>query len=153
MNVISQSLLDQLKISKFPLVDIGFKGLTMQTADYRESPLEFWTEFWITTERISRFIHCFVSPRTSLPESSTSGHFSLLLGLPWLYSVNAHISIRDSKISIGDPGIGETMRNIIGPEMVFCSEHTLLMYPSKACLKALSEHVSEDKDDANESES
>lgn len=70
-----------------------------------------------------------MSPRTSLPGSFQSGHFGLLLRLPWLYDVNAHISIRESKITIGDPAVGETMRDIIGTEMVFCSKHTLLMYP------------------------
>ena len=46
---------------------------------------------------------------------------SLLLGLPWLYSVNALINIRGSRIFIGDPNIGETVRAITGPELVFHS--------------------------------
>lgn len=45
MNVISATLLDQLRIPKFLLADIGFQGLNMETADHRQSPLKYWTEF------------------------------------------------------------------------------------------------------------
>ena len=68
--------------------------------------------------------------------SPTYVNYNLLLGLPWLWSVNAHISIRESKITIGDPAVGETMKNTIGPEMVFCNQHTLLLYFKQAFPKA-----------------
>lgn len=116
----------------YPLSAIGFQGLTMYIADHRDILLKEWTEFWDAAAGIWRHVRCFVSPHASLPGSSKSGHFSLLLGLPWLFSVNAHISIRESRITIGDPAAGEAMRDIIGPEMVFCNEHTRIMYPKKA---------------------
>lgn len=113
--------------------DGGFTAtLGMQKADQWDTPLHEWVEFWIGVQGIWRHIRCFVSPSTTLPGSARSGHFSLVLGLPWLFSVNAHISIRESKVTIGDPAMGETMRDVIGPEMVFCNEHTLIMYPRKA---------------------
>ena len=131
MNVISDSIRAQIGAPKKALSDIGFHGLTMRTADHRDTRLDYWTEFTITTSGISRLIRCFIAPRVTIAGSSRSGHFNLLLGLPWLFSINAHISIRESKITIGDPAMEETMRDIIGPEMVFCTEHTLIMYPLK----------------------
>ena len=65
--------------------------------------------------------------------------------------MNALISIRHSKITIGDPGVGETIRDIIGPEMVFCAEHTLLMYPRKALIPELNPEKHDSKGDTDES--
>ena len=158
MNVISDSIRAQIGAPKKALSDIGFHGLTMRTADHRDTRLDYWTEFTITTSRISRLIRCFIAPRVTIAGSSRSGHFNLLLGLPWLFSVNAHISIRESKITIGDPAMGETMRDIIGPEMVFCTEHTLIMYPLKAFpetekSRPASEKDSESSEDDEDSDS
>lgn len=66
--------------------------------------------------------------------------------------VNAHISVRESKISVGDPALGEAMRDIVGPEMVFCSEHTLFMYSKKAFSQNDNDNVSEEES-SEESES
>lgn len=150
MNVISQSLIKHLQLVTQPLASIGFQGLTMHTADQRDTPLKEWTEFWIGTAGIWRHVRCFVSPHTSLPGSAKSGHFNLLLGLPWLFSVNAHISIRESRISIGDPSLGESMRDIVGPEMVFCNEHTLIMYPKTVFTEAGEEDTSSDEDSSGD---
>lgn len=47
------------------------------------------------------------------------------------------------------------MQDIVGPEMVFCSEHTLLMYPSKEYPQTPAKHTSdvEDSDDNDSTES
>ena len=39
------------------------------------------------------------------------------------------MSIWHSKIKVGDPSIGETIREVVGPELVDCHDHNLLMYP------------------------
>lgn len=135
MNVISSALRNQLGLPKYRLSDIGFQGLTMRTADHRDTPLEFWTAFTIIVEGISRSVRCFESPRVSIAGSAISEHCSLLLRLPWLFSVNAVLAIRDSKIIVEDPAREETMREIVGPEMIFCTEHTLLLYPREALSK------------------
>lgn len=85
--------MDHLQLVPQSVSSIGFQELTMHTADHRDTPLKEWTELWIGVARIWRHIRCFVSLCTSLPGSSQSGHFDLLLGLPWLYDANAHISI------------------------------------------------------------
>lgn len=150
MNVISQSLIKHLQLVTQPLASIEFQSLTMRTADQRDTPLKEWTEFWIGTAGIWRHVRCFVSLHTSLPGSAKSGHFSLLLGLPWLFSVNAYLSIRESRISIGDPSLGESMRDIVGPEIVFCNEHTLIMYPKTAFTKTREENTSSDEDSSGD---
>ena len=78
----------------------------------------------------------FVSPAvTSSPAAlnspllATDEPLSLLLGMPWPYSVNAQLSIRHSKIKVGNPSIGETIHEVVGPELVYCYDHNLLMYP------------------------
>lgn len=70
MNVISRSLMDYLHLVPHPLSVIGFEGLTMHTADHRDTLLKKWTEFWIATAGIWRHIRCFVSSHNSLPGSS-----------------------------------------------------------------------------------
>ena len=133
MNVISQGMVNHLKLPMQLLSDIGFKGLTMRTADHRETELIYWVWLMIAVEGIWRNIRCFVAPEVvSVTESGRSEYLSLILGIPWLYSVDAHISIRQSTIFIGDRSIGEEVRSIVGPEMVFCKDHNLLMYPKSA---------------------
>ena len=151
MNVISEPLREQLGIPRKKLSDIGFHGLTMRTADFRDTPLEYWVELLIMVSEISRTIRCFVSPGVSIPGSARSGHYSLLLGLPWLFSVNAVIHIRESKITIGDPVQGESTREIVGPEMTFCTEHTLIMYSVEALSKTY--RPKEEEDDSSDSSS
>lgn len=46
--------------------------------------------------------------------------------------MNALISIRNFRIIISDLGLGKKSRNIVGSEMVFCTEYVLVMYPKKA---------------------
>jgi hypothetical protein len=54
----------------------------------------------------------------------------ILFGLPWLWDVDAHISIRNATIRVGDTGRGEIPREVIGPTLV-PSEHHMLMLPPR----------------------
>ena len=156
MNVISAGLVRYLGLKLHPLEEVGFKGLSMRTADHRESSLQDWVWIRVSVEGIARDIRCFVAPE--LLQTTTSGrteHLSLILGLPWLYSVDVFISIRQSKIMVGDQATGETPRAVVGPELVFCKDHNLLMYP-KAILaeaKGIRKHQAhvEDYDSSSES--
>ena len=142
MNVISTAMAKQLGLPFHSLSDVGFAGLTMKTADHRETLLHHWVYLEIGVEGIWRQIRCFVAPELASPVSGAE-HLSLLLGIPWLYSVNAIIGIRGSKIEIGDPAAGETVRDVIGPELVFSQDHNLLMYPKAI----LTPHMVDDSDD------
>ena len=138
MNVISQGMVRWLGLDLRPLAELGFKGLSMRTADHRDTVLEYWVWLLIAVEGVWRNIRCFVAPEVvSVTESGKSEHLSLILGIPWLYSVDALISIRQSTIFIGDASIGEQVRRVVGPELVFCKDHNLLMYPKAAMAKAL----------------
>jgi hypothetical protein len=93
----------------------------------------------------------FVGPKST----STSGtdNLSLILSLPWLYAVNATFSIRRSSILVSDSAIGKTPREIIKPEIEFCKDHNLLMYPKAILaqipskLKSNVINVSDENDD------
>ena len=167
MNVISQGMVNYLKLPMQLLSDLGFKGLTMRTADHRETELIYWVWLMIAVEGIWRNIRCFVAPEiASVAESGKSEYISLILGIPWLHSVDAHISIRQSAIFIGDRSIGEEVRSIVGPEMVFCKDHNLLMYPKSAMVstdariaakqralpQAIVEEIEEESSESSESD-
>jgi len=123
MNIIHPKLVQRLGLEINPLEAVGFKGLCMTTADHKDTPLTGWTIVNVGVEDIWRTIRCFVGPDSHNPQ------VELLLGLPWLYSVDAHISIRDSKITVGDRSLGENPRDVIGPELIYSPAHYLLVYP------------------------
>ena len=150
MSVISTAMTKQLGLVINPLSDIGFAGLTMRTADHRETLLHSWVYLDIEVADISRTIRCFVAPKQSSP-SFQEERLSLLLGIPWLYSVNAKIAIRGSRIAIGDPATGEAVRDIVRPLLVFCKDHNLIMYP-KEILAAQSLEESDDDSDSEDSD-
>ena len=80
-----------------------------------------------------RDIRCFIAPEvTSITPTGETEYLSLILGLPWLFAVDAIISIRQSAIMVGDTSLGETRRTVISPELVFCKDHNLLIYPKSA---------------------
>ena len=133
MNVVSMGLVRHFELALHKLSDIGFKGLSMRTADHCNTELEFWIWLTISVAGIWRSIRCFVAPEVvSVDKTERFEHFGLILGNPWLYSVDASFSIRQSTISIGDALIGEEVRRIVSPEIVFFKDHNLLMYPKSA---------------------
>ena len=130
INVISQGLVRLLKLDLRPLSEIDFKGLSMRTADHRDTVLHYYVWLRLTVEGVQRDIRCFVAPEviTYTPKGEME-YLSLILGIPWLWMVNAQMSIRGLKILMGDVSAGETPRPVQGPEIVFCKWHNLLMYP------------------------
>lgn len=158
MNVISADLVQRLRLTLHRVEEVGFKGLSMRTADQKDTLLHHWVWLSIIVEGVQRDIRCFVSPRViSKNESGQIEQLSLILGLPWLYSVDARISIRQSEIMIGDKDIGENVRAVQGPQLVFCKEHNLLMYPKSILAvprpKAAGRVVEVATEDEDESES
>ena len=128
INVISPELVSMLQLKPQALGDIGFAGLSMRTADHRETILHLWVTLTIGVANVWRTIRYFVGPKTGA--SANEGHkMSLILGLPWLWQVNAHLAVRDSKLFLGDPKLGEEVRVVVGPEIFFSTDHTMLMYP------------------------
>lgn len=62
---------------------------------------------------------------------------SFLFGIPWLYSVNAQLSICHVKIELRDHEIGKAVCVIVGPEFVYFHDHNLFIYPKNILLKSL----------------
>ncbi len=106
MNVISTGLVRQIGLDMHSLSEIGFRGLTMRTADHRETLLEHWVWLNVGVEGVWRSIRCFVAPEL-VTLSGEIGYLGLIIGIPWLWSVNVIIAMRDSKILVGDPSQGE----------------------------------------------
>ena len=114
--------------------------------------LHQWVWLRIVVEQIIRDIRCFMTPE--IHHTTATGkteHLSLILGLPWLYSVDAFISIRKSKIMVGDTSVGETVREVVGPKLMFCKDHNLLMYPKSIMAVPGLEKVDDTDGDSSDS--
>lgn len=104
----------------------------------------------IGVQGIWREICCFILPDN--PQSKVPQEASVLLGLPWLFSVDAKISIRNASIAVGDPLQGEEPVKVTGPKLVMQKSH----YHAPESLKKaqLTEESSEEEgEDYNEEES
>lgn len=104
----------------------------MRTADHKNTLLEFWIWLEVSVQQLWRKLWCFISLSViNLLSSIATAPLNLFLGIPWFYSVNAQISIRSFIIEIVDLSLGEEVCNVVGPELVFCQDHNLLIYPQK----------------------
>ncbi|KAI0996300.1 hypothetical protein K3495_g11879, partial [Podosphaera aphanis] len=148
MIIVTMGFLRKLGLSVKSLVERGFNGLTMNVADGSSSRLTHYSEFEIGVCGIWRKIEAFVRP--SWEKDADEIH--LLLGLPWLHSVDAKIEIRDSRIEIGDKSRGESVETIQGPKFIESSQHKLVLYPVNSESKESRKEVEESSDDSGESE-
>ncbi len=124
--------------------------MSMRTADNKETALQYVVKFTLNVQGIVRPVQAFVAPPD---DNASSSWFSLLLGIPWLYQVDATIRIREFAVTIGDKNVGETPRDIAeAAELGFSKEHTLILYP-RAVLKSLGEDIETDSDNASSSSS
>ncbi|KHJ30201.1 hypothetical protein EV44_g3593 [Erysiphe necator] len=126
MNIISQGLVNALKLERLSLGQKGFSGLTMNTADGSATELSHFVSLHIGVCGIWRRIDAFVRP---VLKKNGELDLHLLLGIPWLHDVNASIFIRDSRIALGDPQRNERIAVIQGPTFVPSSNHRLVLYP------------------------
>jgi hypothetical protein len=124
MNVISLGLAEALKYGAIALKTRGFSGLTMNTACGGVSELTHFMSFEMGVFGIWRRIDAFIRPN-----NARGRELHLLLGLPWLHSVNAEILIRSSQIRLGDPERGEKTVIIQGPVFMESEGNRLILYP------------------------
>ncbi|RKF78731.1 hypothetical protein GcC1_053046, partial [Golovinomyces cichoracearum] len=87
LNLISNSLVKDLKLERRSMN--GLKGFSMQKADGSITPLNDFAVLVVGVGHVFRKIHAFIRPE--IPEQPDSTN--LLLGLSWLYSVNAILAI------------------------------------------------------------
>lgn len=76
-----------------------FKRYSIQTADGSIIPFKDFAILIIMVDNVFGKTHAFFRPE--LP--GTSNSTSLFLGLPWLYSIDAEIKIREFTIILEDP--------------------------------------------------
>ena len=97
LNLISIGLVKAMHYKPLSLSSKGFSGLTMNTADGGSSALTHFVTFWLSVLGIWRKVNAFIHPydREAAPKDP-----QLLLGLPWLESVDAKIGVRDCRIEI-----------------------------------------------------
>ncbi|KAI1003103.1 hypothetical protein K3495_g5100 [Podosphaera aphanis] len=87
LNLILNSLVKDLKLERRSMN--GLKGFSMQTADGWITPLNDFAVLVVRVGHVLWKIHAFIRPEIPGQPDSTN----LLLGLPWLYSVNAILAI------------------------------------------------------------
>ncbi|KAI0991693.1 hypothetical protein K3495_g16494 [Podosphaera aphanis] len=95
----------------------------MGTANGGSTQLHQYAEIKISVEDIWRTIQVFVRPPTA------NDRPSLILGLPWLYDVNADIKIRKFQLRIGDKEKGEKRVTIQTSEFKPAVHHKLSLIP------------------------
>ncbi|KAI6246136.1 hypothetical protein HI914_05621 [Erysiphe necator] len=100
-------------------------GLFVSTADGRATELKEFTYFNLGVSGIWRRVYAFIRPY----DKKSSGELHLLLGLPWLYEVNAVISVRTSSIVIGDKKLDGCITTLNSPEFIPSSPHNLVLQP------------------------
>ena len=86
LNLISHALIDVMGYTLVSLKSKGFLGLAINTADGNFSRLDSYVVFDMEVMGIRRTVHAFCRPR---PPKRDDNDLHLLLGLPWLYDVDA----------------------------------------------------------------
>ncbi|RKF60417.1 hypothetical protein OnM2_051053 [Erysiphe neolycopersici] len=159
MIVITIGLVRSLGIPVQPLAERGYHNLTMNVADGRAAKLTHCCTLTIGVLGIWRTVEAFVRPFDKGNETD----LHLLLGMPWLHSVDAKIFIRASKIELGDVKRGEDIKELKGPQFTESTHNKLILRPklglgeeeeedSSSCSSdsELEEDSSSDEDDFDE---
>ncbi|RKF57444.1 hypothetical protein OnM2_074041 [Erysiphe neolycopersici] len=149
MIIVTMGLLRKLGLSVKSLAERGFGGLTMNVADGISSRLTHYSEYEIRVCGIWRKIEAFVRP--SWEKNADEIH--LLLGLPWLHSVDARIEIRDSKFEIGDRARGECVETIQGPKFIESGQYKLVLNPVNFEAKEIRKEVESSGDESEDQDS
>ncbi|OJD09665.1 hypothetical protein ACJ73_10158 [Blastomyces percursus] len=147
LNLVSEGFLRTYWIPKKPLSDIGYQGMSMKTATKVESLLHFWAEIEIAVQGIWRKVPFFVS--TSSKKTTVSSN-DLLLGIPWLFDVNARLDIRKGVMVIGDVDRGEERVIVQGPELVYAQGTKILMLPPRLTSSLRTPHKEKDFEQSRE---
>jgi hypothetical protein len=146
INVISRQLVEGLGMTTFPLTEVGFGSLHMLTSDGRHTLVTDFVAVKVLCEGITREIWAVVRPGPY-----TNNDNKLLLGLPWLWDVNAYFDIRQSSLRIGDTSRGERSVTISGPLLSPMSAHRLTLGPEGVALD-LDQREGDSASDTNESD-
>ncbi|KAG5930942.1 hypothetical protein E4U60_006655, partial [Claviceps pazoutovae] len=96
ISIVSRAFVTKHKIPMYDLGSVRFKGLCMRTADGRQVKVTEFTVLEVNCQGIVRSIGAVVTP-----DEQPRTQAVLILGLPWLYDVDAKFYIAGSKVTIG----------------------------------------------------
>jgi hypothetical protein len=147
MNCLSETVADEWGLKKQELGTHGLEGLSMGTANYGDTPLQYFVELDVGVAGLWRTIQVVLVPQSSKGILSSDQH-ALLLGLPWLFDVDAKLGIRQASLIIGDSKKKENPIEVTGVEQTFSGGHKIILYP-----KRLAKIPGSDSDSSEESES
>ncbi|KHJ31629.1 hypothetical protein EV44_g3672 [Erysiphe necator] len=126
LSIISQGLVNAMAFPRFTLSrEKDDSGLFVSTADGGATELKEFTYFNVGVSGIWRRVYAFIRPY----DKKGSGELHLVLGLPWLYEVNAVISVRTSSIVIEDKKLDGCITTLNSPELIPSSPHNLVLQP------------------------
>ena len=103
--IINPKLVKRLGLKVRPTSTLANHRLGMSVANGDSTELRSWVKFWVEVSGIQREMWAFVTPKEN-------PNVSLLLGLPWLRSVDAKLFIQKKEIHIGDTKKGEAVSQI-----------------------------------------
>ena len=136
--IINPKLVKRLGLKVRPTSTLANHRLGMSVANGDSTELKSWVKFWVEVSGIQREMWAFVTPKEN-------PNVSLLLGLPWLRSVDAKLFIQKKEIHIGDTKKGETVSQI--PCSTTVSEGTQFQASKKE--KIVVDESSEEEDTEN----
>ena len=139
--IINPKLVKRLGLKVRPTSTLAPHRLGMSVANGDSTELKSWVKFWVEVSGIRQEMWAFITP-------NENPNVSLLLGLPWLRSVDAKLFIQKKEIYIGDIKKGETVSHI--PYSTTPSEDAHFQASSKG--KAVVDESSEEDDTKNENE-
>ena len=145
--IINPKLVKRLGLKVRPTSTLAPHRLSMSVANGDSTELKSWVKFWVEVSGIQREMWAFVTPKDN-------PNVSLLLGLPWLRSVDAKLFIQKKEIHIGDSKKGEAVSQI--PCSITSSEDTRFQASGKGRVNVdeTSEEDTEHEDeDSSEEES
>ena len=108
VNMIYPHLLEFLKLETRPIEQLGIRPISMTMANGTTHTIREWVHLYISVAGIKRIIWALVCP-------SPNGSMGLLLGVPYLSSINAFINIREETITVGDSNKNETQMVLRSP--------------------------------------
>ncbi|RKF60315.1 hypothetical protein OnM2_052064 [Erysiphe neolycopersici] len=126
LNIISQGLLNAMEFPRLTLSrEKNESRLFVSTAHGGGTDLKEFTCFNVGVSGIWRQVYALIRSY----DKKGSGELNLLLGLPWLYEVNAVISVSTSSIVIGDKKFDGCTSTLNLPEFIPSSTPNLVLQP------------------------
>lgn len=142
INLIYPGIREFLGLELRPLAEIGLPSFRMRLPNGSVHEMEHWVYFHLEVAGVKRAVWAFACP--------TAGKdLSLLLGLPWLDSVDARFSIRDRIVEIGDTDKGEDTVTLQAPKVVK-SMKPKIEVPKVTVEDATDSEESDDEDSSEE---